>query len=220
MKNTIALSLLALAGAAFAAPAPHRRQGNVVYKTVVHTRVVTHVGGKPSEPTPQPEPAPVEAPVVVTPTPEPQPETTPTPVVEEQEAPKPTETKASTSTGYMGIVDEWRGKLGLSQLTQDGKLEANALKTAQDGNGQMVHQLNDGSKAQVLAPGQPDEFYKVFVGGWLCERPDMNGMDGVCSSASSGWYYTSTGHADILTSPDYSKIGCAQAGGIWSCDLA
>jgi uncharacterized protein YkwD len=120
----------------------------------------------------------------------------------------------------MDTVNEWRQKLKLDPLQHDDQLEANALKTAQDGNGQMVHELNPGSFAQVLAPGQPSEFEHCFVGGWLCEKPNMDGMDGVCSTASSGWMYTSTGHADILTNPDYKKIGCANAGGIWGCDLA
>jgi uncharacterized protein YkwD len=120
----------------------------------------------------------------------------------------------------MGIVDEWRAKLGLSKLTHDAQLEQNAIKTCREGNGEMVHQLNEGSMGQVLAPGGPDDFYHVFVGGWLCEKPDMAGMDGVCAEASKGWYYTSTGHADILTAPNYSKIGCGEQGGIWGCDLA
>jgi len=215
MHSAQALSLLALVGSALAVPAPHyRHQGNVVYKTVVHTAVVTEVvGAQPQTPKPEPTsaPAPPPAPVTsvkvveVTPTP------TPTPVVESE---------APTETGYMAIVDEYRAKLGLSKLTQDATLEANALKTAQDGNGQMVHELNPGSFAQVLAPGGPDDFKHCFVGGWLCEKPDLPGLNGECATESEGWYYTSTGHADILTSPSYSKIGCGNAGGIWGCDLA
>lgn len=121
----------------------------------------------------------------------------------------------------MGIVDEWRSKMGMSQLTHDSTLEGNALKTAQDGNGQMVHELNPGSMAQVLAPGSESEFEKVFVGGWLCEVPSLPGLNGICSSMSQGWAYNGeTGHADILSSTSYSKIGCACATGIWACDLA
>jgi uncharacterized protein YkwD len=120
----------------------------------------------------------------------------------------------------MAIVDEWRAKLGLSKLEYDSQLEQNAAKTCREGNGQMVHQLNEGSMGQVLAPGSPDEFYHVFVGGWLCEKPNMPGMDGVCTEASKGWYYTSTGHADILTAPQYKKIGCACEKNVWGCDLA
>jgi uncharacterized protein YkwD len=141
-------------------------------------------------------------------------------------APTPSSTPSSTKaaepapTGYMAVVDEWRARLGLKPLIQDAKLEANALDTGINGNGQMVHKLNPGTYGQVLAPGQEDEFYHCFVGGWLCERPTMPGMDGVCETASKGWYYTSTGHADILTSAQYSKIGCRWVKGIWVCDVA
>lgn len=140
-------------------------------------------------------------------------------------AAKPTATSApsapSTNTGYMGIVNEWRSKMQLSTLSQDSKLEGNALKTAQDGNGQMVHELNPGTFAQVLAPGDSSEFEHVFVGGWLCEMPNLTGLDGICGSMSQGWSYGGqTGHAEILSSSSYSKIGCALADGIWACDLA
>lgn len=127
----------------------------------------------------------------------------------------------STGTGYMGIVNEWRSKMQLPTLTQDSKLEGNALKTANDGNGDMVHELNPGTMAQVLAPGSADEFEHVFVGGWLCEMPGLPGLDGICGSMSQGWTYGGqTGHAEILSSTQYSKIGCALGKGIWSCDLA
>ncbi|KAF2791651.1 hypothetical protein K505DRAFT_326712 [Melanomma pulvis-pyrius CBS 109.77] len=232
MHSSKVISLLALVGSTLAAP--HRRhgghkQGNVVYKTVVHTAYETVIAGQPA-PTPAPapappvaeQPAPAPAPVtsapvvVVTPTP------TPTPVV--VEAPKSTvvEAPAETvvaSTGYMATVDEYRVKLGLSKLAYSSKLEANSLKTAQDGNGQMVHQLLDGSFGQTLAPGGPDDFHHVFVGGWLCERPDLPGLNGECATASEGWMYSSTGHADIITSDSYKSIGCANAGGIWGCDF-
>lgn len=135
---------------------------------------------------------------------------------------KPIATGApSTNTGYMAVVDEWRSNMGLSALTQDSQLEANALKTAQDGNGNMVHELNPGTMAQVLAPGSADEFEHVYVGGWLCELPNLPGLNGICNTMSAGWSYGGqTGHADILKSTSYSKIGCALATGIWACDLA
>lgn len=148
------------------------------------------------------------------------------PSVPDAPSPAPAESssapESSGSTGtYMDIVEKWRGKLGMSSLTEDNTLQGNSLKTVQDGNGQMVHELNPGSMAQVLAPGAADEFEKVFVGGWLCERADLPGLDGICATMSQGWEYNGeTGHADILTSKAYSKIGCALADGIWGCDLA
>jgi uncharacterized protein YkwD len=169
------------------------------------------------EPTPTPEaPKP-------TPTPEPTPTPQPTPIPEE---PKPTPTPSPSpappaSNGYMAIVDEYRQKLGLKALKCSTKLEANAYKTADDGHGQMVHQLLPGTYGQTLAPGNAGDFLHVFVGGWLCEKPEMPGLGKECATQSEGWSYQGqTGHAEILTSPNYSEIGCANAGGIWCCDLA
>ena len=82
-------------------------------------------------------------------------------------------------------------------------------------------ELNPGSMAQVLAPGDASNFENVFVGGWLCEVPSLPGLNGICSSMSAGWDYEGqTGHADILSSTSYTKIGCALFDGIWGCDLA
>lgn len=259
MVSTKALTFLALAASALAAPAIEERgrgHKKVVWHTVIETAYVTvpygyeHPKTHSSKPSPSskaspppaapttvvyaPPPAPTSSSVVVE-----KPSSTsvyiaPTSVyvapssssvyvAPSSSSPPPAATSSAppaTGTGYMSVVSEWRAKLGLKELTQDSTLEANALKTAVDGNGQMKHELNPGSYGQVLAPGQEDEFYHCFVGGWLCEKPDMAGMDGVCATASDGWYYTSTGHADILTSPDYSKIGCGWADGIWACDVA
>ncbi|KAI1252476.1 hypothetical protein MGN70_007054 [Eutypa lata] len=123
---------------------------------------------------------------------------------------------------YMDIVSKWRSNLGLPALAEDGTLVGNAQKTVDEGNGQMIHQLNPGTYGQTLAPGQPDGFEHVFVGGWLCEIPTLPGLNGVCDTElGQGWYYNGqTGHAEILTSPNYSRIGCANAVGIWACDFA
>lgn len=134
-----------------------------------------------------------------------------------------TDTTASTgsSTGYMAIVSKYRTAGGLAALTQSSKLEANALKTAQDGKGQMVHELNPGTFGQVLAPGTASNFESVYVGGWLCEKPSLKGLNGICTTMTKGWSHDGeTGHADILTDPKYKSIGCALADGIWACDVA
>ena len=81
----------------------------------------------------------------------------------------------------MDVVAKWRSKLGLKALEYSSDLESNALKTVTDGAGVMKHELNPGTLGQVLAPGQPDKFEYVFVGGWLCEIPTLPGLDGVCS---------------------------------------
>jgi hypothetical protein len=224
-------SLLALAGSTLAAPQGWGNWGkwggekggddqgkDVATEVAVVTAYTTVTwGGNWGQPTPAPTPA-------------------PTPVAASQQtpaasmswsawssaapAPAPSAT-GSTSGGYMDIVNKWRQNMGMSSLTQDGTLQSNADKTAADGNGQMVHELNQGTMAQVLAPGSPDEFEKVFVGGWLCERSNLPGLNGICGTMSQGWDYNGeTGHADILTSGSYSKIGCACVGGIWACDLS
>ncbi|KAF1844561.1 uncharacterized protein K460DRAFT_365507 [Cucurbitaria berberidis CBS 394.84] len=143
----------------------------------------------------------------------------------EAPAPAPTPTKPATPVGddqgCKGVIDSWRAKLGLKPLEYDEKLRANARDVVKSGNGQMVHKLNPGTFGQVLAPGKADEFEHVFVGGWLCEIPTLPGLDGVCAKQSQGWSYEGqTGHADILTSTNYSKIGCEIDAGIWCCDLA
>ncbi|KAL1602326.1 hypothetical protein SLS60_005741 [Paraconiothyrium brasiliense] len=222
---------------------------HVVYETAVVTVIVgpdgQPIGG--AAPTPAPEPTqgydtapaqPTSSAVIEVPSPSPSPEQpSPPPQSYEQPAPtpsaepstpaaEPTPTPSPSSPpssggGYIDTVNTWRGKLGLPTLTQDETLQNNALKTCDDGNGEMKHELNPGTFGQVLAPGQPDEFEKVFVGGWLCEKPDMPGMDGICATMSDGWAYNGqTGHADILSSTDYTKIGCSNAKGIWGCDVA
>jgi hypothetical protein len=135
----------------------------------------------------------------------------------------PTATYVSTSPGtdYMLVANKWRSKVGKSALVHDPKLESNAADTVISSNGQMVHKLNTGTYAQVLAPGTAEDFEDIFVGGWLCEKPNVPGLNGVCKTLSRGWDYRGqTGHADILTSAEYSKLGCGWHSGIWACDLA
>jgi hypothetical protein len=121
----------------------------------------------------------------------------------------------------MDIVRTWRTKLGLKALVHDPKLESNAMDTVVVSNGQMIHKLNDGTFAQVLALDKAGRFEDVLVGGWLCEIPSLTGLDGVCATKSEGWAYEGqTGHAEILTSDAYSKIGCALHTDVRCCDLA
>ncbi|OAP63839.1 hypothetical protein AYL99_03066 [Fonsecaea erecta] len=125
---------------------------------------------------------------------------------------------------YMDVVSKWRAAGGLPALTQNSQLEANAMKTSTDSVGGLIHELNPGTMAQVLAPGTPDNFESVYVGGWLCEIPTLPGLNGICATEAQGWDHSNgeTGHAEILTSTSYSKIGCALAlsTGVWACDLA
>jgi len=167
----------------------------------------------PAEPTPTPEaPKPTPPPVYEQPKPEPTPEPTPEP------APEPA--PPASNTGYMAIVSEYRQKLGLKPLTQSSKLEANSLKCLQSSPGTMSHQLNAGTYGQVLAPiSSMADFKHAFVGGWLCEISSL--LPDCGQGASEGWNYAGqTGHAEILTSPNYSEIGCSFSDGIVGCDLA
>ncbi|KIX99086.1 uncharacterized protein Z520_05547 [Fonsecaea multimorphosa CBS 102226] len=140
----------------------------------------------------------------------------------------PAATSASSSDSslydYMSVVSEWRAAGGLPALTQDSTLEANALKTSTNSVGGLIHELNPGTLAQVLAPGTPTNFESVYVGGWLCEIPTLPGLNGICATEAQGWDHSDgeTGHALILTSTSYTKIGCSLAlsTGVWACDLA
>jgi len=243
MYTVKAISLLALAGSAVAAPQwgnwgqgkywhggegdskPTAVQTDVAVVTAYTT--VTY-GGNWGQPTPASE-TPAPAPPADTPAPAPPADTwAPAPPADTATpsapapAPSASAPAASSNDGtYMSVVAEWRSKMGMSALTEDSTLAANALKTAVDGKGQMIHELNPGSMAQVLAPGDTSDFEKCFVGGWLCEVPTLPGLDGICDTMSQGWAYGGeTGHADILSSTSYSKIGCGNAEGIWACDLA
>ncbi|RMZ79175.1 hypothetical protein DV738_g3461, partial [Chaetothyriales sp. CBS 135597] len=242
-------TLLALAGTSLAAPALHQREawgGGWGHVWEYATEVVTVIGNAPEATyaapiqTSEPEdngwrwtwtyeaPAATtteaavttvvstSAPVATTPT------TSWVVWTTETTAAAPSATSASYGTGYLGIANKWRAAAGLPTYTESSKLVANALKTAQDSNGQLVHELNSGTFAQVLAPGNADNFESVYVGGWLCEISTLAGLNGICSTLAQGWDHSNgeTGHAEILSSTTYSEIGCALAKGIWACDLA
>lgn len=240
MRSAITFSLVALSGSALAVPFfghigqqvdKQVKNVHVVVETVVHTVYITE--GSIPAPTPAPVPEQYyEAPPMPTiiyeaPEPEPEPTTSAVYVAPSPPAPQPTPSQpepappAPNNSGYQAVVDEWRAKLGLKPLTNSKKLEDNAKDTVAASKGQMIHKLNTGSFGQVLAPGDEDNFEHVFVGGWLCEIPTLAGLAGVCETQSEGWTYQGqTGHAELLTSPDYTEIGCALGFGIWCCDLA
>jgi hypothetical protein len=125
------------------------------------------------------------------------------------------------STSYMIVVNKWRSRIGKSVLAHDTKLESNAMDTVRSSNGVMAHKLNKGTFAQVVAQYKAKNFEEVFVGGWLCEMAGLPGLEGICTALYEGWTYNGqTGHAEILISDSYSRIGCAVQTDIWSCDLA
>lgn len=190
-------------------------------KRPVNTVVVAAPAAKPTEaPKPAPQPSQVysvqPAPPAASPAAPPKPASS-------SAAPAPAPSSAPSSGGgdYIDIVNTWRKKMNLPTLQKSSKLEANAEKTCREGNGKMVHQLNEGSMGQVLAPGKAADFEKVFVGGWLCEVPSTPGLGSeVCDKMSQGWNHAGqTGHNEILIGTKNKMIGCAIAGGIWGCDL-
>lgn len=135
---------------------------------------------------------------------------------------QPQSSSGGGGSGYMSVVASWRSKMGLPAFSQDSKLEANAQDTSASSGGKLTHKLNSGSMGQVMAPGSASNFESVFVGGWLCELPSLPGLgSSTCSTMSKGWNHAGqTGHAELLSSTKYKKIGCALATGIWTCDLA
>jgi hypothetical protein len=220
MRSAIALSVAALAGSALAHPSYSQYQHKEVKNVHVIVETVVHTVYEPVKPTSTSiyvaPPAPTsEAPkptttAVYTPAPEPTSEAPTTTAA----APSASAAPPSGGDTYIGIVSEWRAKLGLKELASSAELKKNALNCVTASAGVMTHKLNPGTYGQVLAPGKHtmESFLSVFIGGWLCEIPTLPGLDGVCSTMSEG--------CKILTSDNYSKIGCAWFDSIWGCDLA
>ncbi|KAL9597778.1 MAG: hypothetical protein Q9179_004150, partial [Wetmoreana sp. 5 TL-2023] len=87
-----------------------------------------------------------------------------------------------TSDGVtlLTTINKWRVKYSVPELAWSTTLVANVQKTEKDDNGaQLIHELNPGSYAQVLAQGHntamsctaPDSPFELAYVGWLCEVP-------------------------------------------------
>jgi uncharacterized protein YkwD len=240
MLSVKTVSVLAIvAGAALAAPTPAEKGASIFRRWGGHgyhwwsdsegsgtltipagwsepgaaTTVVTIVTETPAAaPAVEPEATTTWAAAVTTPTPSP---------AADASTSTPTISSDTGTDDYMSVVSKWRAAGGLPAVTQDSTLEANALKTSTNSVGGLIHELNPGTMAQVLAPGTTTNFEEVYVGGWLCEVPSSPGLDGICATASAGWDYDGqTGHNAILTSTAYTKVGCAIASNtnVWACD--
>lgn len=247
MRAATAFSVMALVGSTLAAPAPPVVTNVVTeYATVIHTITMTEGYGAPTEaPAAPAKPAVTLAysnvPVAPKPTKEaPKPTSTkeaPKPIATTievyQPPPQPTaevpepspepEQPAAPEREYMGVVNEWRGKMGMKPLKWSKTLEAISSKCVEAGNGQMAHLTNLPSNGQVLAPGENSRegFVNVYVGGWLCEIDTLPGLNGICKTMSKGWnYMNQRGHAEILSDKRHKTIACAWSKGIWSCDLS
>jgi len=148
------------------------------------------------------------------------------------------------NSGGVPLIDtanKWRTAYGLNTLEWNSALEANALKTGTDDHGSNeTHELNPGSMAQVITPGQEvsvgnlngDSPFELSYITWLCEVPTDPELEGQCQTVANVLHirYNDTGHHDILCSKSYTAIGCAFAQnpystnasiyqGLWVCDL-
>ena len=242
-----------MAACALSAPLEER---NVVYKEVVVTVQTTITGGVPqsTQTTPPaayvpPPPPPAYTPKAA-PAPAPQPQPAPAPAPEQPPAAKPVASPAPApasggpTSGGVSLIDtvnKWRKNYGLSTLDWDDQLADNALKTGTDGGGSVQqHELNSGSMAQVITPGQstmvgdykPTTPFELSYVAWLCEVQSSQ-LGDMCDQVSKNLHmeYDGTGHHDILCSQNYQKIGCGFAKnpskgatdiyqGLWVCDLA
>jgi hypothetical protein len=202
-------------------PVPTPTPAYVAPAAPTTTTIVKKPVAKPTDAYPVVSMPAYEAPAPAKSTYTPAPEPTYAPAPEPTYAPEPSPQPAPATGGYMDVISKWRSKMGLKELAHSSKLEGTSMDTVKSAPGVMKHKLNSGVYGQVLAEGKENEFENVYLGGWLCERPNAAGLDGACQSASNGWdYQGQTGHADILTSPEYTQIGCSFFDGIWCCDLA
>ena len=155
---------------------------------------------------------------------------------------------ASGGVSLLTTINKWRGKYLVPNLAWSAQLAANAQKTGNDNGGSTQHhELNPGSMAQVICPGQqnpatnylPDTPFELSYVAWLCEEPqdpqliNDNGINQCQLEVANLHIQDSpgqTGHHDILVSPSYQTIGCAFAvnpavsttstyQGLWICDL-
>ncbi|KAK4691456.1 hypothetical protein P7C71_g5547, partial [Lecanoromycetidae sp. Uapishka_2] len=130
---------------------------------------------------------------------------------------------------------------GYNELTYDDTLQGNSVKTGQDNGGnKMKHELNPGSSAQCIAEsenlsqsaGDLTQFDLIWL-GWLCEIPaaDLGDMCTIMNSTTNmhiEYYYGDPGHANILRTASYTKLGCSYQvptlpqtyAALWTCDFA
>ncbi|KID82702.1 CAP domain protein [Metarhizium guizhouense ARSEF 977] len=127
-------------------------------------------------------------------------------------------TSGSNNTEYMSFINKWRTTIGKPPLEHDALLESNALETSCRSPPELEHVLFKGSAQQVMCGG--NQSIDNAVRTWLCERSDLPNMEEACKSFPPGWSGGLTGHADVMSSEKYTKIGCGNKNGIWTCDVA
>ncbi|KAF2839744.1 hypothetical protein M501DRAFT_1015837 [Patellaria atrata CBS 101060] len=235
----------------------------VEYETVVHVVTVTVPHGyvAPAAPTPTPEPEPVivyhpkpssakpSPQPVYTPEPEPEPETYSPPASSGNQGPQ------VDGVNILEVANYWRAKAGKAPFKWDDELASISQETTDINQGGVQMKHHPGARhntAEVICPGPNfsnqelkaiggNAFEAVYT-GWLCEVPTsaltndggINWCSEVVSDILSLNVAGQTGHADILNSDSYSKIGCAYSdnpgaqgkkergfpwSGQWACNL-
>ncbi|MCJ1347801.1 hypothetical protein MMC31_006030 [Peltigera leucophlebia] len=200
--------------------------------------------------TPPPVEETTSTPLASTPTPEMAPE----PVNHSQDqALEDTETTESDGSPYsdgvhlLTTINKWRHIYKLPLLKWNHQLEINAFKTGTDGAGvDQNHELNEGTLAEVIAPGMRIKYggdlggdtpFELSYVAWLCESSSdaelkSDGTDH-CQLVEENLHvlYSEKDTYDILTSEAYTNIGCAFVDnpdlgndtpyqGLWVCDLS
>ncbi len=153
----------------------------------------------------------------------------------------------SDGVHLLTTINKWRKIYKLPLLRWNHQLELNALKTGTDGAGRnQIHQLSEGTMAQVITPGMSVKYggdlggdtpFELSYVAWLCESSSdielkSDGKD-QCKLVDDNLHmkYSEKGHYNILTNKAYTNIGCAFADdpkvgnntpyqGLWVCDLS
>lgn len=220
---------------------------------VFSTHISTPSFGNAS-PTSKPLTASDEASASIPTVPTPTPENIPKPVnhsqdqtLEEAEIAESDGSPYSDGVHLLTTINKWRKIYKLPLLRWSHQLELNALKTGTHGDGRnQIHQLNEGTMAQVITPGMSVKYgsdlggdtpFELSYVAWLCESSsdiELKSSDGKdqCKLVDDNLHmmYSDKGHYNILTSKGYTNIGCAFADdpnvgnntpyqGLWVCDL-
>ena len=135
----------------------------------------------------------------------------------------------SASNDMLAVINKWRGKYGLNDLTWNEEMVQNSAQVGENGGGvKQIHTLiPNTAMGQVITPGQINPVpadqdgyspFEVAYIGWLCEvstdpqlqASENDGVD-VCGLVQKvlNMDYTETAHHDILVSPAYNSAGCA-----------
>jgi len=144
----------------------------------------------------------------------------------------------SGGKSLLQTANYFRKLQGYKDLVYDDTLQGNSAKTGVDNGGnKMTHELNAGSFAQCIAEGDDktgsgdlSPFDMIYL-GWLCEIPDSS-LGDMCTTMKNTVHMkvdtTDPGHANILRTASYTKMGCSyqpateqqQYAGQWTCDFA